>query len=199
MCRHAESQLDVHTAGVALDRGIDKIAHLGKFDDLVHFGIDLGAGHAQDGAIEIDVFPAGHFRVETGANLQHGGYPAVDINIALGGGSNVGKQFKQCGFTRTVGTDDAHRFAFVYVKADTIQGHKGGTDQTLVGADDGVGVLFAALAGPPALQVAAQRTAADLADLILFLDTADADHDIVLFCHDSHLLTRYLQRSFRPC
>ena len=199
MGRYAESQLDVHTAGIPLDRGVDEIAHLGKFDDLVHLGVDLGAGHAQDGAVEVDIFPAGHLGMEAGAHLQHGSHPAIDVDVALGGRGDVGEQFEQGGFAGAVGADDPHSLAPVHVKTDAVQRHEGGADKPLVGADDGIGVLLAALAGPPALQVPPQGAAADLADLVLFLHVPDADHDVILFFHDARLLTRCPRRSFRPC
>ena len=81
----------------------------------------------------------------------------------------MGQQLEQRGLARAVGADDAHGLAFVDCKADAVQRHKGRADQALVGADQGVGVLLAALAGPPALQVAAQRAAADLAEAVLLL------------------------------
>ena len=55
---------------VALDRRIEELLHLGEGDDLVELALDLRRGHAKDGAVEIDVLPAGQFRVEAGADLQ---------------------------------------------------------------------------------------------------------------------------------
>ena len=75
--RHGEGQLDKHAAGIPLDRGIDKVPNLGKVDDGFHFFIDFRLAHAQDGPVHVDILPAGHFAVEAGAHLQHGGNPAV--------------------------------------------------------------------------------------------------------------------------
>ena len=194
----AESQLDVHAAGVALDRGVDEVPDLGELDDLFHFGVDLGAGHAQNGTIEVDVLAARHLGVETGADFQHRGHAAVQVNIAGGRGRHVGQQLEQRGLARAVGADDTHGLSFVYCKADAVERHKGGAHQALVGADLGVGVFFAALAGPPALQVAAQRTAADLAQAVLFFDVLHADHQFLIF-HAVPPVKPYRQRSFRPC
>ena len=86
-----EGQLDEHAAGIALDGGVDEVAALRKFDDLGQFGVDLGLGHAQDRAVHIDVFAAGHFVVEAGADFQHGGHAAANFDLALGGGSDAGQ------------------------------------------------------------------------------------------------------------
>ena len=110
----------------------------------------------------------------------------------------MGQQLEQRGLARAVGADDAHGLALVDCKADAVQRHKGRADQALVGADQGVGVLLAALARPPALQVAAQRAAADLAEAVLLFDILDADHQFI-FTHHTRPLIRYRQRSFRPC
>ena len=80
-----EGQLDEHTGGIPLHRGVDKVPHLGKFDDVLHFGVDLCFGHAEDCTVHVDIFPTGHFPVEPGSHLQHGGNTAVDVNLTLGG------------------------------------------------------------------------------------------------------------------
>ena len=77
---------------VVLFIGINKITALGKFNDLRQLCVDLGAGHAQNGAIEVDILAARHLGVETGADFQHRGHAAVQVNIAGGGGCDVGQQ-----------------------------------------------------------------------------------------------------------
>ena len=89
---HREGQLDEHAAGVALDRSVDEIAAFGEFNDLIQLGIHLGPGHAQDGAIHIDVFAAGHLVVEAGAHLQHAGNAALEPDFALRGGGDAAEQ-----------------------------------------------------------------------------------------------------------
>ena len=83
---HGKGQLDKHTAGIALDRRVD------KFDDLRQLGIDLGLSHAEDRAVHIDILAAGHFIVEAGADLQHRGHAAANFDLALGGGRDAGQQ-----------------------------------------------------------------------------------------------------------
>ena len=120
--------------------------------------------------------------MEAGADLQHRGHTAVQVDITGAGGRDVGQQLEQCGFARAVGADDTHGLALFDGEADAVQRHKCSTDQSLVGADQAVRVLFAALAGPPALQVTAQRAAADLAQAVLLFDVLHTDHQFI-FTH----------------
>ena len=87
---NGKRQLDEHAAGIPLDGGINKISALRKFNDLVDLGIDLGAGHAQNSAVHVDVLAAGHLVVKAGAHFQHGSHPPAQPDLALGGGGNAG-------------------------------------------------------------------------------------------------------------
>ena len=189
MGRHREGQLDEHTAGIALDGGIDKVAALGKLDDLVNLGIHFRLGHAQNGAVHIDVFPSGHLVVESGAHLQHGGHPAPELDFALGGGGDAGEDLEQGGFARAVASDNAQRLALIDRQIHPVEGHKGLAKEPRIGADHRVGVFFAAHAGPPALKIMGQRAAADLAQAVLFFQPCDLDNGhapgILLF-HCTH-------------
>ena len=68
--RDSKGEPDVHAAGVPLDRRIEKLLHLGEFDNLVELRQDLLFLHSKDGSVEENVFPSGQFRVESGANFQ---------------------------------------------------------------------------------------------------------------------------------
>ena len=78
-----EGEADVHARGVALDRGVEEFLDLGEGDDLVEFAADLGAGHAEDGAVQVDVLAAGQFGVKAGADFEQAGDPAVDRRPGL--------------------------------------------------------------------------------------------------------------------
>ena len=45
----------------------------GEADDVVKASADFPAGHAEDCAVEIDVFAAGEFAVQAGIDLDEGG------------------------------------------------------------------------------------------------------------------------------
>ena len=53
-----------------LNRCIKKFLDLGEHHDFVELPPDLCAGHAEDRAVEIDVFPTGELRVETSAHFE---------------------------------------------------------------------------------------------------------------------------------
>ena len=78
--RHGKCKLDLHARTVALDRGIDEFRHLGEVDDLVELLVDFLARHAEDGAIEIDVFPPGEVGHEARAHLDERGDAAIDLD-----------------------------------------------------------------------------------------------------------------------
>ena len=68
--RNGERQSQVHAARVVLHRSVDEALHLGECHDLVELAGDLLAAHAQDAAVEIDVFAARQFRMKAGADFQ---------------------------------------------------------------------------------------------------------------------------------
>ena len=186
---HREGQLHEHAAGIALHRGVDELAALGEFDDLVQLRVHLGFGHAQDGAVHVDVFPAGHLAVEAGAHLQHAGHPAFDLHLARRGGGDAAEQLEQGGLARAVAADDAQGLALVHCQVHAVQRHEGLTEQAGVGADGQVGVLFAPHPGPPALQVGGEGAAADLAQAVLLFQPGDLDHRLAgVLCLHRHCL-----------
>ena len=189
---HGEGQFHKHAAGITLDRGVDEIAALGKFDDLRQLCVDLGAGHAQNRAVHIDVLAAGHLIVEAGADLQHRGHAAANSDLALGGGRDAGQQLEQGRFARAVAADDAQCLPLIDRQIHAVQRHKGLPKQPLIRADDGVRVLLAAHARPPALQVVRQRAAADLAEFVLLFQPCNLDDRAFFGCrHNTPSLRRY--------
>src|SRR6476620_10558055 len=66
MRRDSKGKAHIHSAGVALDRRIEKLLHLGEGDDFVELAPDLGMRHAEDGTVEVDVLAAGELRMKSG-------------------------------------------------------------------------------------------------------------------------------------
>ena len=165
---HGESQLYKHTAGIALHRGVDKIAAFAEFNDLIQLGIHFGLGHAQNSAVHVNIFTARHFLIEAGANLQHTGHAPVQPNFAFGGGGDAAQHLQHGAFACAVAANDAQRFALVNGQIHAVQRHKGFSEQAGISADLYIGVFLAAHTAPPALQIGRQCAAADLAQFILF-------------------------------
>jgi hypothetical protein len=80
--RHGKCQAQVHPAGKAFDGGINKLAHLGKFNDFVKFAVNFLPAHAKDRTVQINILAAGKFGMKTGPNLQQGAHPSVDLAIS---------------------------------------------------------------------------------------------------------------------
>ena len=124
MGRHGKGQLYIHTAGIPFYRSINKFSHLGKSDNLVHFGIYFCFGHTQNCPIEIDVLPTCHFTVETGSNLQHGGDPSDNLNFAFRRSGNTADNFQKRALTGSVASDNAQGFPFMNLQIDSVKSHK---------------------------------------------------------------------------
>ncbi len=118
---HREGQAQVHAAGIALDGRVDELLHFGEVHDLVELALDLGAAHAQDGAVEVDVFPAGQFRMEAGAHLEQGADPAVDLGVALGGVGDPREDLQQGALARAVAPDHPQHLPLLHVEAHVSQ------------------------------------------------------------------------------
>ena len=82
MRRHREREPHIHAAGIALHRRIEEFLHFGEGDDLVELALDLGAAHAEDGAVEEDVLAARQLRVKAGADLEKARNAALDLDAA---------------------------------------------------------------------------------------------------------------------
>ena len=82
MRRDGEGEPHIHARRVALDRRVEKFLDLGEGDDLVELPFDLGAAHAEDGAVEKDVFAAGQFGMKAGADFEQAGDPAGELDAS---------------------------------------------------------------------------------------------------------------------
>ena len=124
---------------------------LGEGNDLVELARDLGAAHAEDGAVEIDVLAAGELGMEAGADLQQARHAAADFDAALGRRGDAGKDLEQRRFAGAVAADDADDLAPLDLEGDVLQRPEpllrrqrpdGGTQAT-EGRGTGVGDRFA--------------------------------------------------------
>src|SRR5262245_4388093 len=70
MRRYGKGEPNIHARRVALHRRLDKFLYASEIDDLIELARDLGASHAKDRTIEIDVLAAGQLGVESGADLE---------------------------------------------------------------------------------------------------------------------------------
>ena len=80
-----EGEADLHAARIALDRRVQEFVDAGEIDDGIELAVDLAPRHAQNGAVEIDVFAAGELGVEAGADFQQAAHAAVQLDAPAAG------------------------------------------------------------------------------------------------------------------
>ena len=106
-----KAQTGLHAAGIGADGLVDVLADVGELDDLGLQFADLLLREAQRGAPEVDVFPAGHFGLEAGGELQQRGDSAVDGDLPFRGETDAGDHFEDGGLAGAVAADERHGLA----------------------------------------------------------------------------------------
>ena len=185
---HGKSQAHVHAAGVALDRGIDEFLHLGKIHDLIKLAGHFLFGHAQDGAVEVDILAPGQLGVKAGAHLQQAGDAPFDLDLPAGGGGDAREDLEQGALAGAVAPDDAQHLALLDGEVDIFERPQGfAVAVAVVGlADLEQRVGFAARFGPPDFQVVGEGAGADLAQAVGFGEIFDRDNGVVIILDRIH-------------
>ena len=65
-----ERKPHVHSRRIMLDRRVEKLFDFGKVNDLIELPADLPLRHAEDRAVEEDVFASSEFRMKAGTDLE---------------------------------------------------------------------------------------------------------------------------------
>src|SRR5258708_10262862 len=120
-----EGEADVHAGGVVLDGGVNEFFEFGEGHDFIEFADDFRFAHAEDGAGEKRVLPAGELGMKAGADFEERADAAVDFGPAGGGAGDAGKDFEKSGFAGAVAADEAEDFAFADFEGDVFEGPKG--------------------------------------------------------------------------
>ena len=68
--RDRERQPQVHARGVAFDGRVNILGYFGEIHDLIEFGVNLSALHAEDGAVHVDIFASRQFGMETRPHFE---------------------------------------------------------------------------------------------------------------------------------
>src|SRR5438876_11534589 len=113
---HGKAQAQAHAGRVALDRCIQELCHAGKFNHRVQLGGDLAVFHAQYGAVQIDVLPAGEFLVKTGAHFEKRSDAARHVDFTGSGIGDFGQHFEKRALSGAIAPDDAHDFPGIDTK-----------------------------------------------------------------------------------
>ena len=116
-----KSQTHIHAAGVLFYRPADELADLREGFDGGEVSFHLGARNAHDFAVDENVFPAGEFRVETGAQFEERGHPSAFHNPARGGRQNAADHLQERAFAASVGAHQADHLAALHTEGHVAQ------------------------------------------------------------------------------
>ena len=100
---------------------VDEALDAGERHHLVEAAGDLGALHAQDGAVEVNVLAAGQLRVEAGADFEQAADPSADFCPALGRLGDARQNLEQRALAGTVVADHAEDLAGRNLQRDVAQ------------------------------------------------------------------------------
>lgn len=116
-----ESETDLHAGRVIFEFLIHEFFEFGKFYDVIIHGGDFGIAETKHGAVEIDIFAAGEFHVETDAEFDEGDEVTVDDHLTGARIIDASEDLEEGGLARAVATDDADKFAFFDVETDVVE------------------------------------------------------------------------------
>jgi hypothetical protein len=104
-----------------LDRRIEELLDLGEDDDLVEFAFDLDAAHAEDRAVQEDVFATGQFGMKSGANLEQAGHTASKCHPPSRRFGDAAQDLEQRAFARAVAADNSQDLALLDLETDILE------------------------------------------------------------------------------
>jgi len=187
MRSHGKSQAHIHPAGVPFDGCVNELFNLGEGDNLIEFLSYFFFGHAEDGAVEEDVFPAGEFRVEAGAYFQETGDAALDPAFARRGCGYTGKDLEEGALPGAVAADNPHDLALLDLEGDVSEGPDVAVAIIVfLLADLQCGIGFAPEFGPGAVQVMGQGPRAHQTEAVEFGEVFNLNYGITHFSDGVH-------------
>ena len=136
-----------HPARVSFERLVDEFVEAGEVDNRLFFLVHFAAFETEEGAVQVNVLAAGKFGMEAGAEIEERGDFAVDTDAAFVGSGDTGDETEERTLPRPVGADDRDALAALDAKADALESVE----------------VFGAVAGQPAVQIAAQEFALGVA------------------------------------
>src|SRR6185369_7069406 len=104
-----------------LNRRIEKFFGLCKGDDLVKLSLDLSPLHAENCAIQENVFPSSQLRVETGSHFQQTTDTTVQSNSTFCRPGDLREYLEKRRLTRTIASDYSNNFSRRYLKTYIIE------------------------------------------------------------------------------
>src|SRR5205085_2323117 len=81
----------------------------------------LGPRHAEDCAVEKNIFPAGQFRMKPGPDLQERANATVNVDAAGGRLSDSIQNFQERALTGTIAADNPERFTALDIERNILE------------------------------------------------------------------------------
>jgi hypothetical protein len=132
----------------------------------------------KDAAIQEDIFLAGEFVVEPGADFQKRGQAAVEVRLPFRGRGDAGEDFEQSGFPGAVAPHHPDDVALLDLETHILEGPEVvGRGHAVRGffKDLGMRIRAPKLARNPALDLVHQHLAVDHAQAVFFGKIFDLD------------------------
>ena len=117
-----ECQSDVHAAGIALHGHVQERLNLGEGNDRVEFPGYLSPGHAEDGAIQVDVLSPSQLLVEPNTDLKKAADSPSQGDPSRVRLSNPAEDLQQGRLACPIATDDPNNFSGLDLERDVLQG-----------------------------------------------------------------------------
>src|SRR3974390_3242293 len=91
-----------------LHGGIDKFFNFGEANDIIELATNLGAAHAEDRPIEIDVLAAREFAVKSRPYLQQTRDPTTNLDTTFGRIGDTAHNFEERALACAVPSDNTN-------------------------------------------------------------------------------------------
>src|ERR1700754_1736340 len=114
----------VHSAAVMLNWRVQEPFDLSKRDDLVTFSADFHSLHAEDRAVEEDVFAAGEFGMKSGPHLQQASDPSTQSHSTPRRVGYAAQNFEQGAFASPILADDTKDLPTLHLEINVLQSPK---------------------------------------------------------------------------
>ncbi len=119
---YSESQTDLHPTGIPLCRSINKFLYTGKVNYFVKLAVNFSFFHSKNGPVEIYIFPACKFGMESSSNFQQARHPTSNFGASNCRLSYPGKYFQQSRFPCTISPNYTQNLPSFDFERDITQG-----------------------------------------------------------------------------
>src|SRR5437762_6704862 len=121
MSRHGEGQPHVHTRRIPLYRRIEEFFDLGESYDFIKLPQYVLPGHAQNRAVDENIFPPRQLRMKTCSDFQQTRHPPANTHPPFGRFGDPAKYFQERRLARPVTANDPHHLALLHFEGNIFE------------------------------------------------------------------------------